>query len=82
MRVLISAVMAGLLLASPALAQSGTANNKPADSGQKAAPPSQSQTQQPSTQPAAKPEPPKDQTMGNFDVTGSSANDAMGSAPP
>ena len=83
MRFLISGALAGLLLTGPAFAQTAAQDQKPADSAQKNAPAAQAAPNPPG-QAAAKPpaEPPKDDTMGNFDVTGSSANDAMGSAPP
>lgn len=85
MRYLICGVLAGLLLVGPAWAQSGAQDNKPVNAGPKAADgktlaaPSQQAKPNPPAPPA--PQSSKDDSMGSYDVTGSSANDAMGTAP-
>lgn len=85
MRYLIGSVLTCLLLAGPVVAQPSAQDKKPAESTQKPAATNNGTPatgQAAATTPAPAQQPAKDQTMGDYDVTGSSASDAMGSAPP
>jgi hypothetical protein len=84
MRHLMYGVLAGLILAAPAEAQpanaappqSQTAKDGKSPADQAASKPSQGNG---SGNPA--PQPAKDDSMANYDVNGSNASDAMGTAP-
>jgi hypothetical protein len=84
MRHLIYGVLAGFLLAAPAFAQSAPAGStakppatQPAQRSTSSSPPAGQAAKPANTQA----QPPKDDSMTNYDVNGSNASDAMGGAP-
>lgn len=87
MRYLIHGVLAGLLISGGALAQNGppaaSGKDRPAsDNTQQAQGGNSGATSSSSGQQAQTPAPPaKDDSLSNFDVNGSNAQDAMGGAP-
>jgi hypothetical protein len=80
MRWSIRALLSFCLLAMPAFAQTPQAEKQPANASDKSKDRDPQPVQQ-GQQAQAPAQPPKDNSLSNYDVNGSNASDAMGGAP-